>query len=273
VVQLDLFLDRPDTPLRNALAEALAAGQPEAARQALARLREHDAAHPDLPALERLSAVLDPRSPERDATAGLPALAAEVDSVLVPVAERFLGWEAPRVLRPVWRRLAAGAAHADRAEADWPGTAQHWIAVALFHLGRRPEALRRWLALAWRDPAALEAAAPRAPDETLRDAWARFERHPGFDPDADGVTAPARWFPAWLLLREPKLAGLFRETEVPGGDPPGAALRQILRLLPLEARGLSDALVRERRALRAVAPAFFAHYLRQVGATPVRRLS
>jgi hypothetical protein len=267
--QLDLFVDGAETVLLHALGEALAAGRPEAAHEALARLRRHDPAHPDLLALGRLCETVRPGLPPPDSPGSLGTLVREIETVLLPAAERLLGPSAPAALRPVWRRVAEGAARVGLDgvdEAEGGGHVRFWVGAAHHHLGRRRQALRLWLSLAWRDSLALTTLAARCPDDTLRLAWIAFERGPGFDVPEEPAAA-ARWFPAWVFLQDRELAGLFGVHEIggPAADPAEAAARAVVALLPLETRGLSEEVVSGRRALKAAAPAFFRHYLRRVG--------
>jgi hypothetical protein len=262
--QLDLFVDGAGTVLLNDVAASLAAGRPGAAHEALERLRVHDPGHPDLAGLQRLCAALGPGIPPPVSPTALDALIQEIGVVLWPQAERLLGPGAAAALGPVWHRLAEGARATGLARLRHAGAGCYWIGVAHYHLGRPREARRLWLRLAWEDPAELATFGPRWPDATLRQAWAAFERNPGFDAPDDVATA-ARWFPAWVFVRQRELAGLFGADEVPGTGPPAAAARCVLALLPREAQGLSDEVVRGRRALQAVAPGFFRYYLRSVG--------
>jgi hypothetical protein len=262
--QLDLFRDSPATALLNQVGEALGAGQHEAARRALDELGAHDPGHPDLAGLRRLCEALDPRVSAVVSPAALEALIHETSTVLAPQAERLLGPAAPLALAPVWRRLRDGAAVVGLDGLRRPGVGHYWVGVATYHLGKRRKALRWWIRLGWVDPAVLATHAARCPDETLRRAWEEFEQHPGWEvPEAPA--SAAAWFPAWLFVRHHEVASVFRADEVPGTDPPAAAARAVLALLPQETRGLSDAVVRGRRALQAVAPAFFRYYLRRVG--------
>jgi hypothetical protein len=266
--QLDLFLDGAETALLHALGEALAAGRPEAAHDALERLRRQDPTHPDLAALGRLCEAVRPGLPAPGSPSSLEALVWELETVLLPTAERLLGPGAAAALGPVWGRLADSAGvhlagiHIDGREGVGP--LRFWTGAAHHHFGRRRQALRLWLSLAWLDPGALATLAPRCPDDAMRLAWTAFERRPGFDVPEEPEAA-ARWFPAWVFLHDRELAGLFAADEIPGAEPAEAAARAVLALLPLETRGLSEAVIAGRRALKTAAPSFFPHYLRRVG--------
>jgi hypothetical protein len=264
--QLDLFVDGAETVLLHALGEALLAGRSESADEALQKLRRHDPAHPDLGALGRLCQAVRPGLPVPGSPSSLVALAQELETVLLPTAERLLGPGAPAALDPVWRRLVDGASGLRLDGAEAGGHLRFWVGAAHRHRGERRQALRLWLSLAWLDAGALATLAPRCPDDTLRLAWTAFERAPGFEVPEEPEAA-ARWFPAWAFLHDRELASLFRADKVPGlgTDVAGAAARAVLALLPLETQGLSEEVVRGRRALKAAAPAFFPLYLRRVG--------
>ncbi len=267
--QLDLFVDGAQMVLLHALAEALAAGRPDAAHDALARLHRHDPRHPDLAALRRLCQAVRLGLPAPVSPDSLEALVREVETVLLPAAERLLGPGGAAALDPVWRRLVEGAAslHLDGLDGvEGRGHLRFWVGAAHCHLGQRRQALRLWLSLAWLDPEALATLAPRFPDDTMRLAWITFERTPGFEVPEEPEAA-ARWFAAWVFVHDREFAGLFGADDIPGPgtDPAAAAARAVLALLPLETRGLSEEIVRGRRALQAAAPAFFRHYLGRVG--------
>jgi hypothetical protein len=262
--QLDLFLDGAVTVLLHALGEALAAERPEAAHDALERLRRQDSAHPDLAALGRLCEAVRSGRPAPDSSSSLEALVRELETVLLPAAERLLGPAAAAALGPVWRRLADDAVGLRLDGREGGGHLRFWVGAAHHHLGRRRQALRLWLSLGWLDPRALVTLAPRCPDDAMRLAWIAFERRPGFEVPEE-PDAAARWFPAWVFLHDRELAGLFATDEIPGADPGEAAARAVLTLLPLETRGLSEEVISGRRALKTAAPSFFQHYLRRVG--------
>jgi hypothetical protein len=75
----------------------------------------------------------------------------------------------------------------------------------------------------------------------------------------------AAWFPAWLLLRHRGLARLFHADDVPEGGDTARVFRHLLALLPLEQGGLTDELIRQRRALRQLDEGFFRYYMAVLG--------
>jgi hypothetical protein len=77
---------------------------------------------------------------------------------------------------------------------------------------------------------------------------------------ADRAPAAA-WFPAWLLLRHRGLSPLFHPDDIPDAGDAARAFGHLVTLLPLEQRGLTDELVRQRRALRQLDEDFFRYYM------------
>ena len=75
----------------------------------------------------------------------------------------------------------------------------------------------------------------------------------------------AAWFPAWLLLRHRGLSRLFRTEDIPDAGDAARVFRHLVALLPLELRGLTDELVRQRRALRQLDENFFRYYMAVLG--------
>jgi hypothetical protein len=73
------------------------------------------------------------------------------------------------------------------------------------------------------------------------------------------------WFPAWLLLRHRGLSRLFGLDDVSDAGQAASVFRHLLVLLPLEQRGLTDELVRQRRALRQLDESFFRYYMAALG--------
>jgi hypothetical protein len=75
----------------------------------------------------------------------------------------------------------------------------------------------------------------------------------------------AAWFPAWLLLRHRGLSRLFRAEDIPDARHAARVFRHLVTLLPLEQGGLTDELVRQRRALRQLDENFFRYYMTVLG--------
>ena len=207
---------------------------------------------------------------------------------LAPAAYRLLGEDGTIFLQPSWEVLGAAAADLPfdeahpRAHRSWLGQqCGDWTAVraaveaepnwearpalhyrlglARHHLGEPEVAIRLWLPLCWMDPVLFERHAPTIPSTILREEWNAFEGEVSLDEFAD-TTHAAGWFPAWLLLRHQGLVHLFQADEVLAAGIAARVFRHLLLLLRLESQGLSDLLVRERRALQQLSPGFFRYY-------------
>ncbi len=291
--QLDLFLDGRDAFLIYEVVASLVGRDRGRAETGLDRLRHEHPLHPDLPALALLVAALNspPPSPTTHAsvTAGIEAL----QQALAPAAQLLLGEEAAAFLQPPWRALAAAAslpfdeahprAHrswlcqqygdwaavraAVEAEPDWTASAclRYRLGLARHHLGEPEAAIQLWLPLCWMDPLLFARRAPTLPSAVLCDGWQAFERAVAFDEWLADTTDPTIWFPAWLLLRHRGLVHLFKADEVPDAGTATRAFRHLLSLVSLESQGLSDAVVRQRRALQQLSPGFFRYYMEVVG--------
>src|SRR3989449_4149996 len=98
------------------------------------------------------------------------------------------------------------------------------------------------------DPLLFETCAPTVPNITIRAAWVAFEQAFPFEESLGDRAPAAAWFPAWLLLRHRGLSRLFDAGDIPDAGDATRVFRHLLALLPLEQRGLTDELVRQRRA-------------------------
>jgi hypothetical protein len=263
------------------------------AETGLERLRDEHPFHPDLPALALLVAALHspPVSPVTHAT-----MTSDIEAVrqsLAPAAYRLLGEDGTIFLQPSWEALGAAAADlpfdevrprahrswlcqqygdwtavraAVEAEPNWEArpALRYRLGLARHHLGEPEVAIRLWLPLCWMDPVLFERHAPTIPSTILREEWNAFEGEVSVDEFAD-TTHAAGWFPAWLLLRHRGLVHLFHADEVLAEGIAARVFRHLLLLLRLESQGLSDLLVRERRALQQLSPGFFRYYMDAVG--------
>ncbi len=292
--QLDLFIDGRDALLIHEVVTGLLARDVARAEKGLRRLRHEHPGHVDLAALAVLVDALTARPPASADHAALTERIEVAERALVPAAWRFLGKDAGAFLHPQWRSLAESAvrlrfdpahprAHrgwlwqqpgewskvraAIEDEPDWAGTPllRYWLGLAQHHLGAQEAAIRLLLPLCWIDPALFAQAAPALPSPTISAAWAAFERVALFEDSVTDTTPAAAWFPAWLLLRHRGLAHLFLAAEIPDAASAARVFRHLLVLIPLESHGLSDELVRQRRALRQIDPGFFRYYMETVG--------
>lgn len=294
--QLDLFVDGRDAILVHQVVTALMARDRGRAETALERLRDEDLLHPDLATLALLIAALNAPPPAPVSHATLTAGIEAVDRSLAPAARRVLGTDAATFVRPSWQALATAAANvpfdeahprahrswlcqqygdwaavcaAVEAERDWAAKPRlrYRLGLARHHLGEPEAAIRLWLPLCWMDPALFARCAPTIPSAILRDGWGAFERAAVLDEAFAEIADATGWFPAWLLPRHRGLAHLFHAGEIPVANIEGRAFRQLLSLVPLESQGLTEALVRERRALQQLSPAYFRYYMAAMGRT------
>jgi hypothetical protein len=297
--QLDLFVDGRDTILIHEIVSGLITRDVDRTEAGLRRLGQDYPRHPDFEPLTVLAETLTAPAAACPTHETLTERLEMTERRLVPAAQRFLGGEASAFLRPVWEALAAAAAdlpfapvhpRAHRAwlcqqYGDWPGVhaavkgeprwadtplLRYWMGLAQHHLGAPEVATRLWLPLCWMDPPLFETHAPALPDPALRAAWLAFVRVLPFEEALADRAPAAAWFPAWLLVRHRGLSHLFRADDIPDAGDAARVFRHLLVLLPLEQGGLSDDLVRQRRALRQVDAGFFRHYMAALGD---RRLS
>lgn len=297
--QLDLFLDGRDAVLVHQVITSLMVRDRGRAETGLERLRDEHPHHPDLMTFALLIAALHSPPPTPVSHTTLTAGIEAVDNGLAPAARRVLGADAATFVQPSWQALATAAANlpfdeayprahrswlcqqygdwaavraAVEAERDWAARPRlrFRLGLARHHLGEPEAAIRLWLPLCWMDPALFARCAPTIPSAILRDGWEAFERAAMLDEAFAETTDTTGWFPAWLLQRHRGLAHLFQAGEVPVANTAARAFRQLLSLVPLESQGLTDALVRERRALQQLSPAFFRYYMATIGRRPNR---
>jgi len=291
--QLDLFVDGRDAILVHEIATGLISRDVGRTETSLHRLRQEHPHHPDLVALTVLVEALTAPAPPATHVA-LTERIELTERKLVAAARRFLGADADAFLRPVWQALAATAADFPfdaaypRAHRAWlcqqygewkdvraaaedePGWAEtpflrYWMGLAQHHLGAPEIAIRLWLPLCWMDPLLFETCAPTVPNSSIRAAWVAFERAFPFEASLADRAPMAAWFPAWLLLRHRGLSRLFRADDIPDAGDAARVFRQLVALLPLEQHGLTDELVRQRRALRQLDESFFRYYMTVLG--------
>lgn len=261
--QLDLFLDSGATAALNDLQAALLRRNPDDAREALVGLIK---IRPGRAAARLASILIEalwtvPPANHEQALEQLERMRAE----WAPAASHLLVGRAQDFLRPLWQGIALGLDPSRFEDADserhvswihrqcldWENVRTSILAVpdhqnvpvlverlaeAEWWLRDRAAAVAHWFALCRVAPERFKAAldAPRIPDATLLEAW-RAARASDIEPE---VTIA--WFPAWMLLAEPGLAGVL---DCVGGErPPDRAFDLLKALLTTEAGNM------ERRA-------------------------
>ena len=227
--QFDLFLDSQLVRARNALHDALAQADANEAKRTRDELSVLEPSHRWLPYASTLIAALETPLPT-DADGGL-ALLARLDGDWTQAADEIFGVGEHDLLIPFWR--AAGhvltgmefdperpdiyASHAwmeigewasaERCIRDVPGYRTQpallsRMAEAIWRQQRWAEAADHWFALCWLAPDEFRCLMERdsIPDRTLHEGW-----YSGLDQDMEPAMTGA-WFPAWMLLYEPRLA-------------------------------------------------------------------
>ena len=278
--QLDLFIDSAQTAAVNALLDALAARHAGGAQRALARLVGIDRDHGQRFHAAALIEALEEPAPE-GSDQGLERLD-RMEREWLPGASALLGTRRRDFLAPLWRAIGRAleplpfdphrperhASRAYREGLDWeclrssvlavPGYEREPVllgrlAEAEWRLRNRARAVESWFALCRLAPGAFERLieAPDFPDWAVRTAWRL-----ALEQDLEPEMTPA-WFPVWMLLEEPGLAGVLEPCN--GDDGPSRAFDAVLALLAHpdpDERGIEL-----RRALQAIHPGLLARYL------------
>ena len=278
--QLDLFLDSAQTAAVNALLDALTARDAGNARSALEKLVRIDRDHGQRFHAARLISALEapaPEGPERGAEQ-----LERMEREWVPAASALLGARRRDFLAPLWRDIGQAlepapfdpmnpARHASRAYReglDWERMRRSVLAVpgheeapvllarlaeAQWRLRDRAEAIETWFALCRLAPEEFERLieTPDFPDWALRSAW-----RIAAEGDPEHEMTP-EWFPAWMLIEEPGLAGVLapRRTD----DDPSRAFDAVMALLAHP--GPDERGIELRRSLRAIHPGLLQRFL------------
>lgn len=244
IEQLDLFRDGRAVRLRNALRHALMNEDAEETEIAYRELKDFDASHRWLPHARTLIAALQTPAPA-DVNEGLAVLT-RLEGEWTPAACAVLGEDGRAMLFRMWSDVGNALAdapfdpefpdrHASHAYAkceDWKSVERcvrgvpdysaqpvllHRIAEAICRQGRWSEAANHWFELCWSAPDAFRNSMDRGeiPDRVLCDGW-----HRARDQDIEPEITPG-WFPAWMLIHKPKIAGLI-PVPVANGSPQAA---------------------------------------------------
>lgn len=285
--QLDLFRDSGAVMLANEVVDALLARDRD---RALSRLEALQAEDPDGSQHADLGVLCSALREWPPAAAGpeqIDGVARRLEAKVQPSAERAMARRAAQFMQPFWADLAQAAQPFDY-EARWPEgyTAGLWLragdyggaeraAEAIPEWERCPDALH-WLAVARHRLGGLGACRPvlfrlalQAPERLrpviseidslpLHKDWARFWEECVWL-DVHEASAPA-WFPAWSLLEHPGI-DWDKSAFEPPGTPAGEVFGLLARLIDLEKRGYSRALVSARGRLRALAPELFEAFM------------
>ena len=259
VQQLDIFADSRDVMLRNDVVEQLQRRDATAAHTALERLA---GGYPDddtLPAMIVLVRELGSGSTALFADhAALASARGHLEDEVVPAARRvLLAQDVHAWLAPCWSSLAQRAAtlpfrgdadsHAGNHAAPLWLTAGEWTAAC--------DAVER-IESSWRIPAPL-ALLIRLGDASLDALRRRFDAEfPG-----SGQLDDYAWFPAWLLVVKPALAGRLGEARVRRDQAASRATALLGEILRREHEGDQHELVSLRQKLSRLHAGLFDAYM------------
>ncbi|MFM0515053.1 hypothetical protein [Paraburkholderia sp. RL17-373-BIF-A] len=288
VKQLDIFADSRDVMLRNDVLEQLQRRDAVSARTALEQLAT---GYPDdgaLPAMSVLVRELEraPTAPFAD-HAALAIARRHLEDEVVPAARRVLPAQTGHAwLAPCWRALADRAATLAflRADADshsaplwllagdWAAASEAaqsieswwripaplaWITEARYRAQGLDAAWPLLAELAWLAPARFAALLPVLGDASLDALRRRFDAEfPG-----TGEVDDDAWFPAWLLVIKPALAGRLAEARVQREQAASRATALLGEILRREHEGDQHELVSLREELSRLHAGLFDAYM------------
>ncbi|HXZ09109.1 MAG TPA: hypothetical protein VEI25_13745 [Paraburkholderia sp.] len=286
--QLDIFADSRDVMLRNDVLEPLQRREAVSARTALERLA---AEYPDDGALPAMTVLV--RELERGSRAPFPdhgALASarrHLEDEVTPAAGRVLPAQTIRSwLAPCWRALAQAAeslpfrgANADSHAAplwllagDWTAAIAAvegveswwripaplaWMTEARYRTEGLDAAWPLLAELAWLAPARFASLLTILGDASLDALRRRFDAaFPG-----TGEVDDYAWFPAWLLLDKPALAGRLGEARVQRNQAASRATALLGEILRREHEGDQHELVSLRQEFSGLHGGLFEAYM------------
>lgn len=131
------------------------------------------------------------------------------------------------------------------------------MAEARHHIDGLDAAWPLLVELAWLAPKRFDAVSRVLADASLDRLRKRFDA--AFE--GEGSVADLTWFPTWLLIDMPKLAGVVGRAQPSLQEPPERAMRLLLDLLELERQGRHHDLVARRRQLRGLNASLYALYM------------
>lgn len=285
--QLDLFIHSNTVILANDTIEALLRRDCVRAADCLRHLIAEEPDYRNLGALRTLCRTLQewpfPATDRVEITEAVRRLETDVQAA----ADAVMHTEAKDFMAPFWRDLANAANH-HAYDADFPQAfsahlylrcgdhsaaakaaesvpnsndnpdALYWLALAQYRVAGLDACLHSLVRLALLAPKRLSRIVAEINDPGLRRDWDAFQDECAWLDPAD-ETADS-WFPAWYLVEhsDTRLA-----PDMPSLKPttPQRAYALVVRLIQLEKRGYSKALVAERRQLLDLAPELFALYM------------
>ena len=290
--QLDIFADSRDVMLRNDVLEQLQRRDVVPARSAPERLASDYPDEGAVPAMSRLVCELERGAAERFADHAALAIARrQLEDEVIPAARRVLPAQTVQPwLAPCWRALArragslpfraadAGNHAANHAAplwllaAEWAAASEAvegieswwripaplaWMTEAHYRTGGLDAAWQLLAELTWLAPARFEALLAVLGDASLDALRRRFDAEfPG-----TGEVDDYAWFPAWLLLVKPALAGRLSEARVQRDLAASRATALLGEILRREHEGDQHELVRLRQAFSRLHADLFDVYM------------
>ncbi|SAL76254.1 hypothetical protein AWB66_05370 [Caballeronia telluris] len=286
--QLDIFADSRDVVLRNDVVEQLQRRHAGGARASLTQLASEYPADSALPAMTVLVRELENESslPLADHTE-LTAVRRHLEDEVTPAAQRVMpAQDAHAWSTPCWRSLAERAAplvfcrsHTESHAAplwlragDWAAATDAvntieswwripsplaWMTEARYRGAGLDAAWPLLVEMAWLAPSRFAALIARLRDALLDVLRRRFDAEfPGTGEIEDYV-----WFPAWLLVVKPALAGRLGEARVQRELPASRATALLGEILRREHEGDQHELVSLREELSWLHTGLFDAYM------------
>lgn len=287
--QLDLFNDVGVVVYANDALDALRKRDVINAERCIRRITSEEPTYRSLGALQTLCRMIRDWPFAASTPKEVAAAIQSIESELQPAAETLMRGEVADFIRPFWVELteASGSQVYDPAFPqafcaglhlrcgehlaaiksvesipNWDGipTMLYWHCLARCHIGGLKECHSTLIKLALLAPSLLPAAIAEMGDPNLRKAWVAFKSE--FDwLEPEDETAGA-WFPVWHLLEHSDSP--FAADAMPrASSPPIQALGLLVRILKLEKRGLSPALLALRGKLQKLDENIFALYMKR----------
>lgn len=177
--------------------------------------------------------------------ARLPYQPAQPDDHAAPLWLRARNWQAAAdTVAGIdsWRRIPVPLAWMLQARLQLQGLQANWPLLA---------------ELAWLAPDRLEGVVKAVSEPILHALLRQFAQ----DFEAEDEGGELAWFPAWVLIEQPALAGALTPAQRSQQSTPEQAMRLLLELLGLERQGRQREMIEHRKRLRGLHGALYAAYM------------
>lgn len=286
--QLDLFLHSHAVVLANNVTDALLARDAVRSTTGLDLLRAKEPGHHLRGALEILCQTLNAWPSPSTSAAEIAEAIRRFEADAHRAALAILGEKAVDFMLPFWRDLAqaAGAQNYDAAfpqayraalylrcgdpeaaaataqaveRPDTNADALHWLAVARYRMEGLEACRMPLMRLALLAPQRLPATLQEIDDPLLNRDWYAFQATCHWlDPEGEEFGS---WFPAWYLVEHPGTRIDCGSSATLPATRAAHAMLAVVRLIELEKRGYSPALVSARSRLRELDSNMFDFYM------------